>query len=428
MADDTGAPLRPTLHVATVGHYRHGKTTLTAALTRALARRGGEATPLTVTELDRRSGCLIRDPSVWARGLPSLRGEGELPPHLTVRGSQICYGTPRRAFVHVDCPGRRPWLKNAARCQALVDALILVVSAVDSVQPQTHEHLLLARALGVQQLVVFISQCDRVQDLEWLDLVEHDTRELLSRCGFDGDSTPVVRGAALPALQGDEAWEPGLHDLLDALTVHCTIPEHPAGQPLLYVHQPFSRVGVGLVVEGRLRRGTLRRGDTLTFLGPEGPAEVRALDLEVFHRKVELAEAGQLVGIQLARTEGRLARYQAPSGSALVAAGKTVRRLSARLGLLPLWGDDRPRPLIDRSTASLLFGTLAVTGTIRLPEPLLMPGETCDAEIELLSSAYLEPGMTFAIRTGIQPRWKQGAPALWGGTAGAGKVLSVAAA
>lgn len=425
MADDTGAPLRPTLHVATVGHYRHGKTTLTAALTRALARRGGEVTPVTVTELDRRSGCLIRDPSVWSRGMPSLRGEGELPPHLTVRGSQICYATPRRAFVHVDCPGRRPWLKNAARCQALVDALILVVSAADSVQPQTHEHLVLARALGVHQVVVFISQCDRVQDLEWLDLVEHDTRELLSRCGFDGDSTPVVRGAALPALQGDEAWESGLHDLLEALTVHCTIPDHPEGEPLLYVHQPFSILGVGLVVEGRLRRGVLRRGDTLTLLCPAGPFEVRALDLEVFHRKVELAEAGQLVGIQLGRAEGRLARYQAPSGSALVPAGKTVRRLSARLELLPVWDGDRPRPLIEGSTASLLFGTLAVSGTLRLPETLLMPGEACDAEIELVAPAYLEPGMTFALRTGIQPRWKKGALALWGGTAGSGRVLSV---
>lgn len=414
----------PTVAVVTIGHYRHGKTTLTAAITRALAARAG-ATPVRVLDLDRRGG-----PAAFLD-----------PPDLTrtVYPNHIRYRTEHRAFIHIDCPGHRPWLKNAARAQALADAAILVVSAPDSVQPQTHEHLLLARTLGVRQLVVFITKCDLVQDLEWVDLVERETRDLLDRVGYDGNATRILRGAALPALTTDGSpWESSVRDLIEALELDLTVPVHdPGGSPLLYINSAFNRPQFprDVIVEGRLRRGTLTRHDKLVLLGYGESVQVRIEDIEVAHHKADIAEAGERVGLQLHSLDRALSARAMFTGQALVVRERAQARTDfrARIELFPR--DDRGRPtgISEQHTAQFLFGTVVVAGEIN-PAPKdgaerfvvrVQPGEAAEVRINLRQPIYLEPGMPFLIRDGNQGiHWKRDVPVTWGGSAGSGAVLT----
>jgi elongation factor Tu len=417
------APRRPTLTVATVGHHRHGKTTLTAAISTVLSRRpGAEAGAVDPAALDRRGGSPPR--TLDGGRLRDMSGQE----HLTVAAGRVRYATGRREFFHLDSPGRRPWLKNAARAQGVADALVLVVSAPDGVQPQTHEHLLLARALGVDQLVVFLGKCDLVEDTEWVDLVERDVRDLLDRCGFDGDATRIVRGAAGPALAGDPRWEPGVRDLVDALEHDLAVPPRPqGGPPLLYVHQSYAIPAArpGVVVDGRLLRGALRRGDPVQLVGPGAAAGLVVRDLEVARARVEQAEPGDFVGVLLARPDAALHRRELLSGAALTApAARPVTRLGVRLELHPAEHVGRPTPVWTGHVASLLFGTLVMTGRLRLREGLY-PGGAAEAQVELFAPAYVEPGARFALRDGNQGPAVARRPAAWGGLAGRGQVLAV---
>jgi len=431
------------LAVATIGHHRHGKTTLTAAITQLLARRTPEEVrPVTTTEIDARTG----SPPLELHGerlIPSPRHhhimgvpEGETLQTLTVTASEVRYTTAQRAFVHIDSPGRRPWLKNAARAQALVDALILVVSGPDGVQAQTHEHLLLARALGLTQLVVFISKCDLVRDLEWLDLVEQDLRELLTRCGFDGDATRIIRGAALPVLAADSPWAASVADLVEALDQDLVVPQHAGeGAPLLYVHRRFNLhfgapdrgEGKRLLIEGRVRRGLLRRGDRLQLIGHGYDLDVTVDDLEMERRKVDQVPAGELAGVLLSTTN---------RGPRAVRAGVALCERSARpsqllgvqVDMLATQAGGRHTAIRDGHLVSLLFGATVITGRLRMgTHERVEPGNSAQLRVELIAGVYVEPGMTFLIRDGNQgPVSPRGTPARWAGTAGMGRVLTVA--
>lgn len=288
---------RPTLAVATIGHHRHGKTTLCAAISTVLARRRpDEVAVVSAEELDLRSG---RQAIVLATGhiVPTSRGGPRDPgtATLTIAPAELRYATAQRSYVHIDSPERRPWLKNASRAQGLVDALIVVVSGPEGVQAQTHEHLLLAQALGLRQLVVFIAKCDLVQDAEWLDMVEHDVRELLSRCCYDGDATRIIRGAALPVCLGESPWEASIADLIEALEAEFVVPRAVVeGPPLLYVERAFTaRPGLeGLIVDGRVRRGQVRRGAALWLVGFGESSRVVVADIETQRIKVAQVSAG----------------------------------------------------------------------------------------------------------------------------------------
>ncbi len=426
-------PHRPTLAVATIGHHRHGKTTLCAAISTVLARRRpDEVAAVSAEELDLQSG---RQAIVLASGalVPTARGGPRAPgtATLTTAPAELRYATAQRSYVHIDSPGRRPWLKNAARAQGLVDALVLVVSAVDGVQAQTHEHLLLAQALGLRQLVVFIGKCDLVQDTEWLDMVEHDVRELLSRCGYDGDSTRIVRGAALPVCAGESPWDASIADLIEALETELTVPQVSAeGTPLVFVERAFSvRPGQdGVVVDGRMRRGQLRRGDAMWLVGFGESTRVVVADLETRRTKVAQVSAGEFAGILLTRAGAPLHRRELRSGQALVLPTTPATALvQAQVWLLATAEGGRRTGVRDGHHVSLLFGATVVSGRLRLgSRSLLEPGGAAELQIELGAGVYLEPGMRFLLRDGNQgPVAPRGAPALWGGTAGRGEIVSV---
>ncbi|MBK9757327.1 MAG: hypothetical protein IPO88_28275 [Nannocystis sp.] len=425
---------RPTLAVATIGHHRHGKTTLCSAISRVLARRRpDEVRAVTVAQLDARSGrqaVALPSGRVVRAGLPD-----ELPEpgteSLTTAPSELRYATAQRSYVHIDSPGRRPWLKNAARAQGLVDALILVVSAPDGVQAQTHEHLLLAQALGLRQLVVFLGKCDLVQDGEWLDLVEHDVRELLSRCGFDGDATRIIRGAALPVCAGPSPWEASIADLIEALETELTVPQlRGEGAPLLYIERAFSRrPGLeGVIVDGRVRRGQLRRGDALWLVGFGESSRVVVADLETQRRKVTQVGAGEFAGVLLTRSGAPLRPRDLRSGQALVEpTTRATELLRARVELLPTTEGGRRTAVRDGHLVSLLFGATVVSGRLRLgAQAQLWPGGAAELGIDLVAPVYVEAGMRFLVRDGNQgPVGPRGAPALWGGTAGRGELVGV---
>lgn len=420
MSDDSSLRL-PTVAIATIGHHRHGKTTLTAAITRVLARRAGLAVdPRSPEELDRKGG-----------SPPVELFDDQLSPHpgtfhgvpqtLTVRGCSLRYATAQRAFVHFDAPGRRPWLRNVARALADADAALLVVSAADSVQPQTIEHLRLARALGVGQVVVFLAKCDRVGDLDWLDLVERDVRDLLGHCGYDGDATRIIRGAALPALAGDEAWEQGIDDLVDALETELVVPDHPAtGGPLLYIDRVYpQRPGPRVLVEGRLRRGAIEQTDLLWLLADQ-PRRVSATSLEHYHHKLDRAVAGDQIGILLAGVE----RRHVFSGAALTHVdGPLVHEFVAKIELLPNEHGGRSTPLGDGHSVALVFGALCVPGVVHGPD--IQPRAGGVVRFKLPRPVSVQPFMRFAIRDGTQGAgWKQGRPPRWAGLVGAGQVIA----
>ncbi|MEZ4452220.1 MAG: GTP-binding protein [Nannocystaceae bacterium] len=419
----------PSVAVATVGHHRSGKTTVTAALHRLLADRGAAA--LSVSELDRRSGSppvVYHDGGIAFRGAPKI--EGEVTESTTVRSPKITYASSARRYVHIDCPGYRSWYKNSARGQAVADAILLVVSAPDAVQAQTREHLIVARGLGIRDVLVFLNKCDRVADLEWLDLVERDVRELLDEVGFDGDRTRILRGAAERALDGEGPWAASLHDLADALDTELPPrPPAPSGPPLLYLDSVQARLGDGprVLVQGRLRRGTLRRGDRLALVGMIESTTVQVDDLEVFHQKVEVAEAGDQLGLLISRPQVRLMRSQVLSGQALVGGhAATTAGIRIRLRLLRASDGGRHTAIHPGHQGLFVFGASLQMGTIVGLERALEPGDEADVWVRLLAPLYLEPGMPVLLRDGAQGHQRlHGGPPLWAGTAGYGTVTAV---
>lgn len=455
---------KPHLNIGTIGHFSHGKTTLSAAIARLLAKTpGARATPLSVEELTREKFL----PRVsW--GVPSSEGgfvsgrvlttptSVDSPPEggfrlpgvwegCSTRPEPISYETARRHYAHLDCPGHFSRWHTAASAFSHLDAAILVVSALESVSAQTREHLLLARQAGISQIVVFLSHCDQVADLELLDFAELETRETLSALGFPGDEAPVIRGAGLPAYEGDPLWESSLRSLIEALDALPQPPRDTEGPFLMPVQRVYSIRKVGTAVEGRVLRGALQRGSALELVGFGETRATGALSLEIFDAPVEEGSAGDYLGV-LVRG---LRKDEIRRGQVLAAPGtiKPYRRFLCDLSLITQAEGGRHTPIFGNYQAYFALGAACVSGAIRLqnarvvstvkgdplpPHPeygtmMAMPGDRLvGVEVTLFSPVYLKEGMSFSFRDGCDGFHRmRGGPRVWGGTAGTGVITSL---
>ena len=421
MSDNELLRGRPHLSVGAIGHYRHGKTTLAAALTRVLQQHHGGVNKA-VSVLDIARGAFRRDaPTGWLRSLPS---------DVTVDVNKLFYESPQRFYGHLDLPGRVEFYKNTASGASQLDAVIVVISAEESVMPQTREYLLLAKQSGAQQFVVFINKCDLVEDLSLLDLIEEEARLAASECGLDGNALPVLRGAALPALNGDPTWEATVLSLVQALDTELIQPERLLdAPPLLEIEKVLHPKPGECIVLGRLARGILQRELTLEVIGRnlDDPLVVKLLDLEMFHRKVDEGRGGDILGLRLKAPKSSLIRR----GHILCAPNTAVLRenFSVEATLLTTEEGGRHTPVFDGHMAQFYMGTDNVTGTLRLPNNVIgvAPGQTFTAEVALSRPALVETGRTFTLRDGCDGlRRLHGGPRTWGGTAGFGHITKVA--
>lgn len=409
---------RPHLNVGTLGHTGHGKTTLSAALTQVLAKKYGSASPWAPRPLSVIDIC---------RGGLRRALDGGM---ITVRANELEYESSRRHYSHLDCPGRRNYLKNTAVSASLLDAIVLVVAADESVMAQTREHALLARQAGVSRVVVFLNKCDRVTDGDLLDIAEEEARQMLADCGFSGDEVPVIRGAALPAYEGDPHWESSLHALLDVLDQEVSIPVRELDGPvLLPVHHTHPHAQ-GTILVGRLERGTLRRGQELEVVGlGDEPLSGRALDMEIFRRKVEEGQAGDYISVLFAKNKDRGPFRVLRRGHVLAAPGsvKPRREFSCDVYMLKTEEGGRHTPFFDGHISHFFLKTASVTGVFRLTKAVgVWPGRRASLNVTLDRPVFLEKGMTFSFRDGCDgfQRLHGGGPT-WGGTAGVGVITQV---
>ncbi|MFE3757835.1 elongation factor Tu [Nocardia tengchongensis] len=377
MAKQAYVRTKPHLNIGTMGHVDHGKTTLTAAITKVLAERGGTA----FVPFDR----IDRAPEEIERG-------------ITINIAHVEYETATRHYAHVDMPGHADFVKNMITGAAQLDGAILVVSADDGVMPQTAEHVLLARQVGVEHIVVALNKSD-VADGELLELIELEVRELLSANGYDGDGVPVVPVSGLRALEGDEHWSNQLVRLLDAVDEYVPMPERYLGAPFLMpVENVLTITGRGTVVTGAVERGVVRMGDKVAVLGYGGAIEAVVTGVETFGRTMESAEAGDNVALLLRGVQrGQVARGQvvAAVGSIAVHTGFT-----ARVRLLTAAQGGRRTPITSGYRPQFFVRTGDVSGQVVLPEGRAMPGDTVDLAVTLDRAVPLEPGLGFAVREG----------------------------
>ncbi|WP_458686467.1 elongation factor Tu [Nocardia tengchongensis] len=377
MAKQAYVRTKPHLNIGTMGHVDHGKTTLTAAITKVLAERGGTA----FVPFDR----IDRAPEEIERG-------------ITINIAHVEYETATRHYAHVDMPGHADFVKNMITGAAQLDGAILVVSADDGVMPQTAEHVLLARQVGVEHIVVALNKSD-VADGELLELIELEVRELLSANGYDGDGVPVVPVSGLRALEGDEHWSNQLVRLLDAVDEYVPMPERYLDAPFLMpVENVLTITGRGTVVTGAVERGVVRMGDKVAVLGYGGAIEAVVTGVETFGRTMESAEAGDNVALLLRGVQrGQVARGQvvAAVGSIAVHTGFT-----ARVRLLTAAQGGRRTPITSGYRPQFFVRTGDVSGQVVLPDGRAMPGETVDLAVTLDRAVPLEPGLGFAVREG----------------------------
>ncbi|MFD6357326.1 elongation factor Tu [Nocardia tengchongensis] len=377
MAKQAYIRTKPHLNIGTMGHVDHGKTTLTAAITKVLAERGGTA----FVPFDR----IDRAPEEIERG-------------ITINIAHVEYETATRHYAHVDMPGHADFVKNMITGAAQLDGAILVVSADDGVMPQTAEHVLLARQVGVEHIVVALNKSD-VADGELLELIELEVRELLSANGYDGDGVPVVPVSGLRALEGDEHWSNQLVRLLDAVDEYVPMPERYLDAPFLMpVENVLTITGRGTVVTGAVERGVVRMGDKVAVLGYGGAIEAVVTGVETFGRTMESAEAGDNVALLLRGVQrGQVARGQvvAAVGSIAVHTGFT-----ARVRLLTAAQGGRRTPITSGYRPQFFVRTGDVSGQVVLPEGRAMPGDTVDLAVTLDRAVPLEPGLGFAVREG----------------------------
>ncbi|WP_040815360.1 elongation factor Tu [Nocardia concava] len=377
MAKQAYVRTKPHVNIGTMGHVDHGKTTLTAAITKVLAERGGT----TFTPFDR----IDRAPEEIERG-------------ITINIAHVEYETATRHYAHVDMPGHADFVKNMITGAAQLDGAILVVSADDGVMPQTSEHVLLARQVGVEHIVVALNKAD-VADGELLELIELEVRELLSANGFDGEGAPVIPVSGLRALQGDEHWSEQLLRLLDAVDEYVPMPVRYTDAPFLMpVENVLTITGRGTVVTGAVERGRIRPGDRVSVLGFGGELEAVVTSVETFGRTMESAEAGDNVALLLRGVQrGQVARGQvvAAVGSIAVHSGFT-----ARVHLLSAAEGGRRTPISSGYRPQFFLRTGDVSGHVVLPEGRAMPGDTVELSVTLDRAVPLEPGLGFAVREG----------------------------
>jgi len=370
------------VNVGTIGHVDHGKTTLTAALTSVLSKYyGGEA---------KKYDDIDAAPEEKARG-------------ITINTSHVEYETEKRHYAHVDCPGHADYVKNMITGAAQMDGAILVVSAADGPMPQTREHILLARQVGVPYIVVYMNKCDMVDDPELLELVEMEVRELLSKYDFPGDEVPVIKGSALKALEGDqsEIGEPSILKLAEALDTYIPTPERAIDKPfLLPIEDVFSISGRGTVVTGRVERGIVKVGDEVEIVGLRPTQKTTVTGVEMFRKLLDQGQAGDNVGVLLRGTK----REDVERGQVLAKPGTITPHTHFECEVYVLSKEEggRHTPFFSNYRPQFYFRTTDVTGAIKLPEgvEMVMPGDNVKLEVKLIAPIAMEEGLRFAIREG----------------------------
>ena len=374
--------VKPHVNVGTIGHVDHGKTTLTAALTTILSKRyGGQAKAY--DQID-------NAPEEKARG-------------ITINTSHVEYETEKRHYAHVDCPGHADYVKNMITGAAQMDGAILVVSAADGPMPQTREHILLGRQVGIPYILVYMNKCDQVDDEELLELVEMEVRDLLSSYEFPGDEIPIIKGSALKALEGDTGvlGEGSILSLAEALDSYIPTPERATDKPfLLPIEDIFSISGRGTVVTGRVERGVVNVGDEVEVVGLKATQKTTVTGVEMFRRLLDQGQAGDNVGVLLRGTK----REEVERGQVLAKPGTITphTKFTAEVYVLSKEEGGRHTPFFTNYRPQFYFRTTDVTGAVSLPSgtEMVMPGENVSLEVELIAPIAMEEGLRFAIREG----------------------------
>jgi elongation factor Tu len=372
---------KPHVNVGTIGHIDHGKTTLTAAITKVLAEKIGGTEVRSFEEID---------------NAPEEKERG-----ITIATSHVEYQTENRHYAHVDCPGHADYIKNMITGAAQMDGAILVVSAADGPMPQTREHILLARQVGVPYIVVFLNKVDMVDDEELLELVEVEVRELLSAYEFPGDDVPVILGSALKALEGDAEYEEKIVELANALDTYIPEPERPLDRPFLMpVEDVFSITGRGTVATGRIEQGIIHSGETVEIVGIKDTTTTVVTGVEMFRKILDEGQAGDNVGCLLRGTK----REEIERGQVLCKPGSITphTQFKAEVYVLKKEEGGRHTPFFTGYRPQFYFRTTDVTGVARLPEgtEMVMPGDNVQMEIELIQPIAMDQGLRFAIREG----------------------------
>ncbi|HEU4342989.1 MAG TPA: elongation factor Tu [Candidatus Binatia bacterium] len=373
---------KPHLNIGTIGHVDHGKTTLTAAITKVLEKQG-KAKFIAYDQIDK---------------APEERERG-----VTINIAHVEYETDKRHYAHVDCPGHADYIKNMITGAAQMDGAILVVSAADGPMPQTREHILLARQVGVPAIVVFLNKADMVDDKELLDLVELEVRELLSKYKFPGDDIPIVVGSALKALEGDssEVGEPAILKLMEAVDSFIQEPVRDVDKPFLMpVEDVFTISGRGTVVTGRVERGVVRVGEEIEIVGFKATQKTVATGVEMFRKLLDEGQAGDNIGVLLRGTK----REEVERGQVLAKPGSITphTKFNAEAYVLTKEEGGRHTPFFNGYRPQFYFRTTDVTGVVKLPEgtEMVMPGDNINVEIELITPVAMDEGLKFAIREG----------------------------
>src|SRR5438309_2959989 len=390
---------KPHVNVGTIGHVDHGKTTLTAALTKVAAEKG-LATYVTYDQVAKAS---------------ESQGRRDATKILTIATSHVEYATEQRHYAHVDCPGHADYVKNMITGAAQMDGAILVVSAVDGPMPQTREHILLARQVNVPAIVVFLNKCDLVDDPELLDLVEMEVRDLLNKYQFPGDKTPVIRGSSKKALAGEAEGEASIQKLMEAIDEFIPLPPREVDKPfLMCIEDVFNIEGRGTVVTGRVERGQLKKMDEVEIVGLKDTRKTVATDIEMFRKLLESADAGDNVGVLLRGTK----KEEVERGMVLAKPGSITPHTNFKAEVYVLSKEEggRHTPFFTNYRPQFYFRTTDVTGTVSLAQgvEMVMPGDNVSVEVKVIAPVAMERGQRFAIREG-------------GRTIGAGRVTEVVA-
>ena len=373
---------KPHVNIGTIGHVDHGKTTLTAAITKCLHDKNPEWADFTdYANIDK---------------APEERERG-----ITINTSHVEYQTEKRHYAHVDCPGHADYVKNMITGAAQMDGAILVIAATDGAMAQTREHILLSRQVGVPRMVVFLNKCDMVDDPELIDLVEMEVRDLLNEYGYEGDETPIIKGSALKALEGEQKYVDAIYELMDAVDTWIPTPERDVDKPfLMSIEDVFTITGRGTVVTGRVERGQLKLNDEVEIVGIKPTQKTVVTGIEMFRKQLDFAEAGDNAGVLLRG----ISREQVERGQVLAKPGSVHphHQFKAEVYVLSKEEGGRHTPFFSNYRPQFYFRTTDVTGVITLPEgvEMVMPGDNVSMDVELIHPIAIEKGTKFSIREG----------------------------
>ena len=380
MAKEKYERSKPHVNIGTIGHVDHGKTTLTAAISKVLSDKGW-AKKVDFDQID---------------AAPEEKERG-----ITINTAHIEYETEKRHYAHVDCPGHADYVKNMITGAAQMDGAILVVSAADGPMPQTREHILLSRQVGVPYIVVFLNKCDMVDDEELLELVEMEVRELLNEYGFPGDDIPIIRGSALGALNGEEKWVEKILELMEAVDNYIPTPERAIDQPFLMpIEDVFTITGRGTVVTGRVERGVIKVGEEIEIVGIKPTTKTTCTGVEMFRKLLDQGQAGDNIGVLLRGTK----KEEVERGQVLAKPGSIHPHTNFKGEVYVLTKDEggRHTPFFTGYRPQFYFRTTDITGAVTLPDgvEMVMPGDNITMTVELIHPIAMEQGLRFAIREG----------------------------